>query len=46
MRVCARGIFGREMEVVVGERVGAIFWGADFLKKCGHRAHGGGCAGG
>jgi len=39
-RVCARGDFGVGVEVVVGEGVGAIFWGADFLLGAIHRAHG------
>jgi len=41
MRVCARGNFGGGMEVVAGAWVGRVFGERDFLKKCGHRAHGG-----
>jgi len=46
MRVCARGIFGAGMEVVVRRGVGRVFGGADFGDFLVHRAHGGGCAGG
>jgi len=41
MRICARGSFCGEMEVVVRLGVGAIFWGADFSLGAIRRAHGG-----